>query len=372
MHLRYTPRRHRILWSDTYKYQLWSGIELEVLSAQAEAGAIPRDWYDQAKDSPPPSASEVYAALEIHQHEMAAFLSAWGLTHVHIGVTSSDIIDLEQASRICLATEYLQSTVLDLDRVLSTLADDQRLTTARTHGQAAASTATGHIWADCQHRIGRTMTEVARAADHLASNCKVRGPVGAYLPPVLTPQIEQTILDQIGCRATPVSTQVAPRDLLVGWSDAVGRLASALSNLALQIRLMAQTGIGEVVLADEGIGSSSMPHKTNPAPAEQICGLEQVVTGLCQAMRSTQTLWGHRDLSNSSIERVCLPQIAAYTDHMAETAANACRGLAVLANPDYPTSNASMTAAQLRGDGYWSARLAVIDPLPPAPPDWAL
>ncbi len=365
-----------MLWSDSYKYGVWADIEVRILAAQAEAGVVPADWVTQAEARPAPTAAAVGEAEVDHHHEMVAFLVAWGVPHVHIGVTSSDIIDLEQTIRIAASTRHLDHLMHSLIHALSVRAASQMgtRTLARTHGQVAEPCSAAHLDLEHAAQLTRARADLAHSAVRLMDHAKLRGPTGNYAPPAVTPAIEQSVLEALSMMPAPSATQIAPRDILVRWAESCAAVARACHRVAQQIRLDAQSGIGAVTLAPSGAGSSSMPHKNNPVEAEQVCGLAGVVSALAHSVEATALTWGHRDLSNSSIERVVIPQIAAYTEQVLLATKRALKRATPvpMSGGLVPDSNRQMMAAQLQGVPYFEARSWPASELPDwvAPVDW--
>ena len=372
---RYGSSQIHVLWSDHYKYGIWADIEAQILQAQARAAVIPASWALQVEDRPAPSAAEVARATEQTHHEMVGFLLAWGVEHVHIGVTSSDIIDLEQTMRISSSASHLDHLVEDLCALLMSRAraGQGHRSVARTHGQDAQSCPANHLDIEHLSQLIRARHDLAYHTLRVVDNAKLRGPTGNYAPPAITPAIERDVLEHFGMMPAPSATQLAPRDVMVSWAQAVAAVARACHRIALQIRLDVQTGAGAAVLAPSGMGSSSMPHKTNPVQAEQACGLAGVVSALAHSLEPIALTWGHRDLTNSSVERVVLPQIVAYTEQVLNSTLSALKRTRPLPG-DYhaPDSHSRMMLAQLQGVPYFEARSHRVSESPDLiqPVDW--
>lgn len=358
------------LWSDSYKYAMWAEIERLVLASQAAAGVIPAEWAAQAAVRPAPSPQQVADAERTHHHEMVGFLMAWGLPHVHIGVTSSDIIDLEQTTRMSLSSALLASLAAALASTLDTKASQWAGSpgVARTHGQAAEQCDAAHLLVEHSCQLTRARARFDAATCSLLEHAKLRGPTGNYAPPALTPQIERGVLDRLGMAPAPSATQLAPRDLVLAWAESCAALARACHRIALQIRLDSQTGINDVLLTQRGQGSSSMPHKNNPVEAEQVCGLAGLVATLANGLQPVTLTWGHRDLSNSSVERVTLPLLATLTEAVLTSTMSALGRVTPNHASGAPDSNRHMMSAQLQGVPYFEARSWPHTETPPAPP----
>jgi adenylosuccinate lyase len=79
-------------------------------------------------------------------------------------------------------------------------------------------------------------------------------------------------------------------------------------------------------------GSSAMPHKRNPKVAERICGLARVVRANALVGLENMPLWHERDISQSSAERVVIPDSFLAVDYMLDRFSWIVEGLVV--HPD--------------------------------------
>lgn len=252
-------------------------------------------------------------AEKTHGHDIVGFLDAYldrlppeVHAYVHYGLTSSDLVeyDLHEAIREHNSELYSALDVMwsELSAYAETYAGTLRA--GRTHGQTAEITTLGHQF--------QVFTEtLARLMEGFRWNLPIKspGPVGhSALREPLAPSVR--------------STQIIPRDILLGWANDYLRLSNFLESLAMFIRLGSRTEIGEFHegRAAQRQGSSAMPGKRNPIDCEKVCGLARIVRGYHLAISEVQgSLWEDRDLSNSSTERIAIPGLAATVEHMADT-----------------------------------------------------
>lgn len=308
------------IWSPGQKYMLWTEIEVEVLRVQSELGLIPRQWGvgpDGAGLDPHrlcPAPSEVAEGERLFGHEMVGFLWALGLEHVHIGLTSSDVMDLATMLQMRDTASLVRDAGRTAADALGRL-DSDGVVWARTHGMPAECVPRGHLGDVLAHRMWRAVGGLSRATLDLSLGGKLRGPVGWHNQPVIGGAVEGRVLRRFGMSVDQGAvTQTADRGRWLGWLDALGGVMSAAEQAAVDLRLMSQPGWGWEITPD-GAGSSSMPHKANPIQAEQVSGLGRVFRGLSEALRETwATGWGHRDLSGSSVERMSLPAVSALAE----------------------------------------------------------
>ncbi len=108
-----------------------------------------------------------------------------------------------------------------------------------------------------------------------------------------------------------VSTQIIARDILAEYVFVLESLQSYIANLALNIRLLAQTEIREVqeYFSKDQTGSSAMPHKRNPISSENLGGQDRSLSFTGAAISNQQT-WHERSLDNSSFERNAVPMVS--------------------------------------------------------------
>jgi adenylosuccinate lyase len=132
------------------------------------------------------------------------------------------------------------------------------------------------------------------------------------------PSVEERVCQRLGLQVAPVSNQVIQRDRHAHFVTTLALIAASLEKFATEIRGLQRTEIHEVEEPfDAGqTGSSSMPHKRNPELAERICGLSRLLRGYCVTALENVALWGERDISHSSAERIILPDSCLALDYM--------------------------------------------------------
>ena len=302
------------------QYRRWLQVELAALSALEKLGRIPAGTTAAIRDK---VTIHVNRILEIEHevgHDLIAFLSAveesigeegrW----LHYGLTSSDIKDTALSLAIREALEILLEKASALACTLWELATKYKEAPmiGRTHGQYAEPITLGLkflAWYDWLRRV-RERLKGARAAISVG---KLSGAVGTHVH--FPPEAEAHALRELGLEACPVTTQVIPRDRHAQVFWALASAASLVEAIALEVRHLSRSEVGEVA---EGRpeGSSAMPHKKNPILSERLCGLARVVRASLGPALEDCALWHERDMSHSSVERVLLPQCFILTDYM--------------------------------------------------------
>ena len=310
------------IWSNQYKYACWLRVEIAVVEAWAEQGRVPKEALPAIRAATFDLA-RIGEIEEETQHDVIAFLR--NLTEtvgpdarwIHLGLTSSDVIDTALALQLVESVDLLLRDVDALRDILGRRALQYRYTLemGRTHNVHAEPITFGFKLAVWYAEMGRHRQRLERVRAEVAVG-KVAGAVGTHanVPPV----IEDRVMQRLGLHAEEASTQVVQRDRHAAYVLALALLASSLDKIATELRNLQHTEIFEV---EEPFragqqGSSAMPHKRNPILNERISGLARVIRGYAVPALENVVLWHERDISNSSVERVILPDASTLVDYM--------------------------------------------------------
>lgn len=347
---RYTTQEMRDLWSAETKFSVWLEIELLVCEAQAERGLVPMDaarrLRREARVGTPARIDEIERTET--QHDVVAFLRSVAeetgddVRFLHKGLGSSDIVDTALSVLMVRAADLLLGEAQSVTEALRRLADTHRYTVmaGRTHGMQAEPTTFGlkaALWlAEMERGLGR----LRRARETVAVG-KISGEVGTFAH--LTPEVEARVCRSLGLVPAPVSSQILQRDRHAEYLAAIAILGGTLERIATEIRTLARTEIGELEepFLERQTGSSAMPHKRNPIICERITGLARVLRGYALAGFEDQALWGERDISHSSVERIAIPGATALLHYMLRKMAFVLGGLRV--NPERMRANLERT-----------------------------
>jgi adenylosuccinate lyase len=313
-----------MIWSEEGKLARWLDVELAALDAWAEVGTIPQNDVAAIRAHAVPPTPERVAEIErLTDHDTAAFVDAvseqlgpegrW----VHYGLTSSDVVDTALALQIKEAGDMILAGV---DRALEAViarADEHRHTICigRSHGVHAEPTTFGWKLAGWAFELDRARERVSRALE-VNRVGQLSGTVGTYAQ--VDPEIERIACERLGLEPDPLSTQVIARDRHAELLAALALCATSLERFATEVRHLARTEVREVEEPfGKGMkGSSAMPHKRNPKVAERICGLARVVRAAAVVGFENMPLWHERDISQSSAERVVIPDAFLALDYM--------------------------------------------------------
>jgi adenylosuccinate lyase len=333
---RYSRPEMANLWSPARRLARWLEVEIAALEAMAEAGLVPRDAADTVRRKAAPDPERIRAIEARTRHDVIAFLAAveeqvgpearW----LHFGMTSSDVLDTALALELLDAADLLRA---GFDRLLGALERQARAhrdtpMIGRTHGVHAEPTTFGLTVLSWHAEVRRARDRVVQARETVRRG-KLSGAVGTY--PHLSPAVEARALQRLGLVPEIVSTQVVPRDRHAEFFAALALGGAAVERIALQVRLLARTEVGEVLepFGEEQRGSSAMPHKRNPILCENLCGLARMLRGYLVPALENVALWHERDISHSSVERVLFPDATILLDFMLHRMAEVVEGLEV-------------------------------------------
>jgi len=333
---RYTRPAMGRVWSDARRLERWLEVELAVTAAREKRGAVPAGTTARLRERARIDAERMAAIEAEVGHDVIAFLSMLAESvgddarHVHVGLTSSDVVDSALALQIVEAGRLLEAGLSALRAAARALAERHRHTpmAGRTHGVHAEPITFGLkclIWSE---ELTRGGARLAAALDDCAVG-KLSGAVGTLVH--LEPVIEVEALAGLGLRPEPVANQVVQRDRHAALMGAIAVLGGTLEKIALEIRHLQRTEVGEVEepFRERQKGSSAMPHKRNPIRCERVCGLARLLRGYALVAGENQALWHERDISHSSAERVILPDGFVVADFMLAELTAVLEGLKV-------------------------------------------
>lgn len=314
---RYSTPEMRVLWAPETKFAVWLEIELLAVEAQATRGLVPQEvaarMRGTARCGTPARIDEIERTET--QHDVVAFLrSVAELTgpdasYLHRGLGSSDVVDTAQSVLLVRATDLILEALEGVRRVTSAMASSHRYTlmAGRTHGMQAEPITFGVKVALWHAELGRAEARL-RAAREAVRVGKLSGEVGTFIHS--PPEIEAAVCAGLGLEPAPVSSQILQRDRHAEYVAALAILAGSIEKIATEIRSLQRTEVGEVEepFGERQTGSSAMPHKRNPILCERMVGLARAVRGAVPVALENQALWGERDISHSSAERLILPQ----------------------------------------------------------------
>jgi adenylosuccinate lyase len=314
---RYSCPEMTQVWSAEMRFRIWFEIEAYAAEAMAEIGVIPKAAAKAIREKGDKAKFDVARIDEIEKvtrHDVIAFLTHLAefigpdARFVHLGLTSSDVLDTCLAVQLSRASDIL---IADVDHLLAALrrrAFEHRMTptVGRSHGVHAEPTTFGLKLAVAYAEFTRARKRLVTAREEI-STAAFSGAVGTFAN--IDPRVETYVAAKLGLRPEPISTQVIPRDRHAAFFAALGVVASSVERLATEIRHLQRTEVmeAEEFFAEGQKGSSAMPHKRNPVLAENLTGLARMVRSAVTPALEDVALWHERDISHSSVERMIAP-----------------------------------------------------------------
>jgi adenylosuccinate lyase len=336
------------IWSDENKFSIWLEVEILACEAQAELGEIPQEVIPVLRKKAAFNVGRISKIEEEVKHDVIAFLTNVAeqvgpeSRYIHLGMTSSDILDTTLAVQMKLAGELLLKGVDVLSHTLYRQAKKYKNTVmvGRTHGIHAEPTTFGLKLALWYAENKRNAARLRRAIESVSAG-KISGAVGTFEH--LEPYVEEYVCRKLGLYPDPVSTQVVQRDRHAEFMSTLAVIGASLEKIAVEIRHLQRT---EVLEAEEYFskgqkGSSAMPHKRNPIISERITGLARVLRANATAALENVALWHERDISHSSVERIIIPDSCMLLDYMLDKTNDLIGNL--LLYPDRMTDNLNRT-----------------------------
>ncbi|MBA3037692.1 MAG: adenylosuccinate lyase [Desulfobacterium sp.] len=341
---RYTRKIMGDIWTDENKYKTWLMVEVFACEAMGKIGRIPEAAVLNIKNKANFSVDRINEIEAITKHDVIAFLTNVAeyvgpdSRYIHMGLTSSDILDTSTAYLLKEAGRIIIKDCDDLMDAIKEKAFKHKDTVmiGRSHGIHAEPITFGlklSVWYDEMRRNKKRF----QSALETVSYGKISGAVGTFAN--ISPQVEEYVCNNLGLKPAPASTQIIQRDRYAEYFTSLAIMASSIEKMALEIRHLQRT---EVLEAEESFskgqkGSSAMPHKRNPIGSENMCGLARIVRANSMAALENIPLWHERDISHSSVERIIAPDSTILMDYMLSRFTGIIKNLAVY--PDRMTKN---------------------------------
>jgi adenylosuccinate lyase len=344
---KYTRPEMGRIWSDQHGYELWLRVEIAATEAWHELGEVPT-WAVEKIRHAGFDVARIAEYEEKTQHDVIAFTHAINETigeanrYLHLGLTSNDVKDTALMLQLLESMDEIVKGVEQLRETVGRLAVEHRhtLMMGRTHGIHAEPITFGFkmaVWYDDLRRILERF-EMLRKELSIA---KIGGAVGSHSN--VPREVEEIAACRLGLRPANAETQVIQRDRIARYVLDLAVLGSTLDKFATEIRTLQRTEFREVQepFSETQAGSSAMPHKRNPVLCERVTGLGRLMRGYASSVLENIVLWNERDISNSSLERVMLPDISIACDYALSVMDRVLSGLKVF--PDRMMANIEAT-----------------------------
>jgi adenylosuccinate lyase len=333
---RYTRPEMGRIWEDQNRFAKWLQVEILACEAMAEEGGIPSECLDTIRKKADFSVDRILDIEKTTKHDVIAFLTnveeyvGPDSRFIHMGLTSSDILDTSLALQMKEAMELIIADVKGLMGVIRERAYEHKHTVmiGRSHGVHAEPITFGLKLAVWYMEMKRNLRRLEEALETIAYG-KLSGAVGTFAN--VSPRVEAYVCERLGLKPAEASNQILQRDRHAQYFTSLAILGGTLEKIAVEIRHLQRTEVQE---AEEPFGkgqkgSSAMPHKKNPIGSENIAGLSRLLRSNALAAMENMALWHERDISHSSVERVIGPDSTILADYMLHRLTSILRGLVV-------------------------------------------
>jgi adenylosuccinate lyase len=318
---RYARPAMTTIWEPQTRFAIWLEIETLAAEAMAELGQIPADAARAIRTRGGFDVARIDAIEREVKHDVIAFLTSVAehvgpeARYMHLGMTSSDVLDTCLSVQLTRATDLLIEGVQRVMSALKARAMEHRRTLCigRSHGIHAEPTTFGLKLAGHHAEFARNLERLRTARAEIAT-CAISGPVGTFA--TVDPRIEAKVAKGLGLVPETVSTQVIPRDRHAAFFSSLAVVAASIERLATEIRHLQRTEVleAEEFFSEGQKGSSAMPHKRNPVLTENLTGLARLVRSAVTPALENVALWHERDISHSSVERGIAPDATIHLD----------------------------------------------------------
>ena len=338
------------IWESENRYSKWLEIEIYACEAHAEMGRIPMDAVERIRAKASFDVERIDEIERTVKHDVIAFLTSVAdyigddSRFVHLGLTSSDVLDTSFAMLLKESAELIIADIKKLMAVIKVRAFEHKMTPmmGRSHGIHAEPVTFGLKMALWYDEMARNLKRMESALATISYG-KLSGAVGTFAN--IDPQVEAYVCKKAGLTPAPCSTQVLQRDRHAEFFTTMAIVASSIEKFSVEIRHLQRTEVLEVeeFFSKGQKGSSAMPHKRNPVLSENLTGLARLIRGYAVSAMENIPLWHERDISHSSVERIIGPDATVLLDFMLNRAIGLIENLVI-----YP-ENMMRNLNQMRG-----------------------
>ena len=340
---RYNTKEMLAIFQEENILQKRLDVESALARAEAAAKLIPKNAADEISKKADVKIVKLERVKEIEaqiDHDLMAIVKA--LTEkcspeagkfVHFGATSYDIVDTSWALILREALQLIKNDLEKFKKILLEKAENYKklVMVGRTHGQHAAPITLGLKFAVWAAEIQRHIERVDRAIETVSVG-KLTGAVGTGAALGKSSlKVQELLMKELGLGVPLATNQVLQRDRHAETIVSLSFIGQTLEKIAKEIRNLQRTEIGEVEepFREKQVGSSTMPQKRNPHKSERICGIARVIKANAIVSLDNIPLEHERDLTDSSAERIILPESFILTHYILREAQNIISGLKV-------------------------------------------
>jgi adenylosuccinate lyase len=326
------------VFTEEAKLQSWLDVEVALAWAHAELGTIPRAAAKEIEKKAKVGVVKVERVKEIEEktrHDLLAMVYALQEVcegdaggYIHLGATSYDTEDTALALQLRKAMDIIEGDLKALLKVLLDKAAEHRETVCigRTHGQHALPMTYGLKFALWASEVGRHLDRLAETRKRVEVG-KMSGAVGTMASfGEKGFEVQRLTMERLGLEPALITNQIIQRDRHAELQCLLALIAGTLDKMGRELRNLQRTEIAEI---SEPLRSpsSTMPQNQNPSNTERICGLARVIRGSVNASLESIALEHERDISNSGVERINIPEGFILTDYILRQTTGIVKGL---------------------------------------------
>jgi adenylosuccinate lyase len=297
-------------------------VELALAKIHFEHGTITENEYKQLSEGKGKVTVELVKKIEQETlHETMAIVEALtrvtGCDKVHIGATSSDILDSALALQMKEATNIVIDDTLILKNLLLFKAEETKnlICIGRTHGQHALPMTYGMKFALWAYELNECLNSLINTEFY----GKMSGAIGTFASfGEEGPEIQKRVLKLLDLKVPIITNQVVSRLFIAKNLFSLISIATIIEKIAKEIRNLQRSEIQEVseAFSKKQTGSSTMGHKKNPISSENLSSIaKRLRTNILPALENI-SLEHERDMSNSGNERIIIPETFILTHYM--------------------------------------------------------
>lgn len=331
----------RQIWSEQNRLQQQVAVEVALAKAEGELGVIPLHAATQIAtlaDASKLSVSDIAQEVAKAKHSLMPTINALQQQcgeagqYIHYGVTTQDIVDTATVLQLQHSFSIVQRDSQAIAIELKKLAKHYQHTpmVGRTHGMQAQPTTFGFklaVWLDEFVRHLTRLNEIKERV--LVGN--LNGAIGTYA--ALGEQgieVEQKALAILGLGSPNISWQSA-RDRFSEYASVLALISCTLGKIGNELYNLMRTEINEIEepFSAGKIGSTTMPHKRNPAAFEGLASLTAPLLKSVALIHESMKVEHERDAMSWRAEWIALPEINIYLSAQLQTALSVLKGMKV-------------------------------------------
>ena len=314
------------IFNDHARVQAWFDVEVALAKAQGQLGVIPEEAAQEISQKAVVenvNVSEIGQGISATAHPIVPAIRALedicdngAGEYIHYGATTQDIMDTGLVLQIKKSWPIILRDLTGIQDALIKLAKKHRSTpmVGRTHGQQALPLTFGYkcaVWVD---EIGRQISRFREAEARVLSG-NITGAVGtmaAFGPKGR--EIQKIALDHLNLTVPNICWH-SSRDRICELANLMTQISGSLGKIAREIYALQQVEFGELAEPHHHgkVGSSTMPHKRNPAVVELAIGLSRLIRAQQVAITDAAFQEHERYSALLRIELAAVPEMMIYS-----------------------------------------------------------